>query len=921
MTRLLTPANDTDETRPASAPPVGDSDESLIGWRDAAEAGALPLPALHRWQPLRAGVVNLWEFDVAEYWFAEGRAQLVGQNQSGKSTLMALTTLIMLAGDLDRQFVDTFGEQQKTFRYYVEPTDDPKDRRTTEASTSRGWAWVEYGRITDDGTPAYFTTLLYAQAKRGAKDFTKKWSVCGPTARVRDGLVLAEGSAVAALADVDAAVDEFRVAGSGTEYKTWQAKEVFGFTDTQRMDVVVRMLKVLRTPHLGQKLDPDFLTSRMRDALPGIDRDEIDELAEGWDQLDRLAADKDNAENALKALQAFIRRGWGPWADATIRRYADDLAAATTRLDDVTREDRRADAELTKARDSETETSDEHEQVKLDHQDAILRYDEHLRSSAYRDAVSATNRIESLTKTAEQSQRNADNLAYTLARAEKVLARRTTAADHASAAAEQAGTAVTSRAAEARAALPAATLPGDASTWLEQVDTARLLAACRQQKGRVREVRTLLREAEKKDAAAQLTEQALLAAEAELTARAAARAAAEAALDTELQHLSDAVESWALTTTTPPSAVLRQEWLNAVTAAAGTPRPGAILAQLLRTSWLSPAVTPLNDAAALAEQSANQLTAAARAADAAADAEEARPEPEPAPPTRWSRRHRPAPSPAGAPLWRVLDPAPDLPQRVLDHVEAALDACGLLDAWVTPDGAWVADRDGNDTVLQLADINSDALRPGQGALALSAVLQVAADAGPLAGPAAALLERIGWQSAATPMVAASPFRYGIAADGRWHTPATAGQAAAGQNGAELIGTAARAAARARRVAQLRDQARQLREQATEHRERVTDLRARVAVLTDAADAAPSDSAVIAAAHARSTARTEADRAQARRDNADAANRSAVTARDNAHATLLQTAATHRLPHTDARLDDVTGRLDTSPQPLTRGNQR
>lgn len=905
---------DVETPRPAAAPPIGDGDESLIGWRDAAEAGALPLPPLRRWQPLRAGVVNLWEFDVAEYWFAGGRAQLVGQNQSGKSTLMALTTLIMLAGDLDRQFVDTFGEQQKSFRYYVEPTDDPKDRRSTEASTSRGWAWVEYGRLADDGTPEYFTTMLYAQAKRGANDFTKKWAVCGPTARVRDGLVLAEGSAVAALAEVDAAVDEFRVATSGTEYKTWQAKELFGFADTQRMDVVVRMLKVLRTPHLGQKLDPDFLTSRMRDALPSIDRDEIDELAEGWDQLDRLAADKDNAENALKALKGFIKRGWEPWANATIRRYADDLAAATTRLDDVTREDRRADADLTAARDSATETADEHEQAKLDHQDAVLRYDEHLRSSAYRDAVSATNRIESLTKTAEQSQRNADTLSDALARAEKVRGRRAAAVEQAVAAVEHASTAVTARAADARATLPKATLADEAPTWLDQADTARLLAACRQQKGRVRDVRTLLRAAERKDAAAQLTEQALLTAEQELKMRTAARTAAETALDTELQHLSDAVESWALGLDESPSSMLRQEWLDAVTTMAGAPRPGSMLSQLVRSTWLTAAITPLTDAAALAEQAAKQLTADADAAGAAAEAEEARPDPEPAPPSRWTRRNRPAPSSNGAPLWRALDPAPGLAQQVLDRVEAALDACGLLDAWVTPDGAWVADRDGDDNVLQLttaAGQSSDT-----GALTLGSVLQVAADAGPLTNTAAALLARIGWQSSPSSTVVVSPAGYGIMADGRWQTPTAAGRAAAAADGAELLGTAARAAARARRAAQLREQAGQLREQAAAQRERAAGLRARVAALTTAADDAPSDSAVVAAAHARTSARAEADRAQGRRDDADTANRAAVTARDDAYATLLQTAATHRLPHTDAGLDDASVRLDTLTSAVT-----
>src|SRR5690348_8509876 len=55
----------------------GDDDTHMAQWRDAAERGDLPAPTKARWQPLRAGVVNLWEFDVAEYWFADGRAQFV----------------------------------------------------------------------------------------------------------------------------------------------------------------------------------------------------------------------------------------------------------------------------------------------------------------------------------------------------------------------------------------------------------------------------------------------------------------------------------------------------------------------------------------------------------------------------------------------------------------------------------------------------------------------------------------------------------------------------------------------------------------------------------------------------------------------------------------------------------------------------
>src|SRR4051794_40826230 len=86
--------------------------ERLQRWRDDATSGALPdAVSSSRWQQLRAGVVNMWEFEVAEFWSADGRLQLMGHNETGKSTLMTLTTLIMLSGSTAPHYIDTMGGQ------------------------------------------------------------------------------------------------------------------------------------------------------------------------------------------------------------------------------------------------------------------------------------------------------------------------------------------------------------------------------------------------------------------------------------------------------------------------------------------------------------------------------------------------------------------------------------------------------------------------------------------------------------------------------------------------------------------------------------------------------------------------------------------------------------------------------------------
>ena len=60
---------------------------------------------------------------------------------------------------------------------------------------------------------------------------------------------------------------------------------------------------------------------------------------------------------------------------------------------------------------------------------------------------------------------------------------------------------------------------------------------------------------------------------------------------------------------------------------------------------------------------------------------------------------------------------------MLARVEAALAALGLLDAWVTLDGVYSAERDGDDAVLALGHVTdgpeggatlAELLQPGEG---------------------------------------------------------------------------------------------------------------------------------------------------------------------------------------------------------------
>lgn len=883
-------------------------DETLRAWRQAAITGGLPEPGRERWQQLRAGVVNMWEFDAAEYWAADGRAQFVGGNEQGKSTMMTMTTLTMLTGDLSPRYVDTFGESHRTFRYYLEPTDDPKDRRPTKEQLNRGWIWVEYGRRGENG-PEYFTTLLFVQARRTSPTVTKQWITHRGPERVRAGLTLVREQATVPAIDLPALPGLTRHP-NGQEYVKTIASVLFGFTDPRRLRTVVELLKTLRTPKLGNRLNPSWVIDRIREALPPLDTSEINELADGWDQLGQLAQDRDDASEAQEAVTAYLRSTWNPWADAVLRRAADDLVSAVTVLDGVTRDRVRAEQQEKKAR-AECEAAEAAEQQnEVERTTTTSRRDALLASRAYRAAAEAGRQVTDLTERAkraredEQDRAKSSNTARATARqADGDLGRAQSDLDQTqqglAAQVDLAGTAGID------AGLP------DAAAWATAHDSQRLLTAIRHRSEHVQHARR--RANEVKEATNQHERALLLLADAENRERQRRKAheTAEGSYETASQALSDELETWAAAVrqhdqVTAPSVPVRERWLAAVLSTCEQPRPTQTLARLIRDEWLTPALEPVTAAAVTSRNAAAGATARAEELDAEATRAEAEPVPVPADPHLWQRRTRPAPGPAGAPLWELLDPLPHLTDAQLAGLEAALAGAGLLDVWVTPDGLWAADRDGHDQVLTLAtpsdNTHGDRLRA---VLAFAEKVREGQPLAALATTAGRVLDSVIWHDTTTttdfaegaPGGAhnrASQAGVSVASDGSWTTPTTTGRALPSAVGASLLGASAREAARARRIAALREQERREREDADEHTRTAERHLAQAEQLHSLAHAAPDDVALVDAARALASAATELEAAQRDRHDRSQIAEAAEAVKDQAQADLVAFAAEHNL---------------------------
>lgn len=862
--------------------------ERLQRWRDDATSGALPDAASpSRWQQLRAGVVNMWEFEVAEFWSADGRLQLMGHNETGKSTLMTLTTLIMLSGSTAPHYIDTMGGQNKRFRYYVEPTGLAGDRRDASKHTNRGWVWVEYGRI-DVGQPRYFTVLLFADARRADQSKVRyTWAVLNGPARVRGDVTLINGSAVTDPSQLAETPGWHSFGSDGKAYQDYVARNLFT-TTADRLDGYVRLLKVMRTPKLGERLNLTFLSEKIREALPPLSTHELTQLAEGWEELERIAADRDSADAARREVDGFRRNIWTPWAAAHVRRAADAYTGATTDFDNVTRTAREAKRTFDEAEGQLQNLDARVAEAKDQQSKAAGELEAHRESDAFTDAQAALQRAQDLDERAALRAKDADraelDAANVAARADELAATASSADGRVAAKREnEAGVGAVVRGQAADAGLGELALH-----WVDVGDLDKVEAARDRRADQV--TRLISKQSLAKiraDEAASKTDAAKLVAD-RAEQLDVERTRVRVDLEAEEQRLVDQLGVWVTRLpVAPPASDLVDRWVELVVEASAMPAPKARLAQAISADFIQPVRTHLSGQKATLELQAGQHQAVAEQLSEELERWQQISDPSAPEPFGWHRRTRPAfPSETGGPLWRLVDVADDVADDVRQTLQAALDAAGLLDAWVTPDGAFASNRDGFDTVALIEQT------PAPTGQTLASLLTPAPDSAPLASVVTSLLQSIAIITSDAPLPA------GLAicpSDGRWTTPVAAGRAQANPTAPALLGAAARARFRAAEIDRLTEEHAQETDRAEAAAASARQLAELLMQMATAEGEAPREDALVQLVLSIHRLDREYDKADEQRGTAEAIADRAQRQADDAAAAASAFAAEHALP--------------------------
>ncbi|MBL8927318.1 MAG: TIGR02680 family protein [Pseudonocardia sp.] len=862
-----------------------------------------------RFRLSRAGVLNVWQYDDQVFEFADGRLLLRGANGAGKSKTLEMLLPFVLDGDKQRM---TASARHHTSLLWLMLDGYGKQNRA-------GYLWVEFAR------PGEVVTCgVGIRASQSARTATS-WYFTVP-GRVGEDLMLEDDAGPLARERLRAAVEAAggQFFDSPRAYKQHVGRLLFGLAPSQ-YDELLRLLYWLRQPQVGEDIEPARLAEQLVQALPQLDDDAVRAAGDTFDELAAFGEQLDRQRRSAEGVAA-LATGYGHYAREVLRGRGAEAVEQHRERSRRARDAERCTADVAGLATERAAAEAEQGTVAAQRRECEARLVELRGDPAWKDARELRARQEMAREraAAAEAARKAAGVARRRAEVSQERVRRDAGGleTMVSAHVGRVGELATELAgAGARVALPVPAALHD--VHLLAADAAQAAAeGLTAQADATRDARPVLggllaavaivdtaraaldgavatRERTEQDAAV-----AERRAEEERGRLADARRAATAAGD----EYAAALGSWRA----DPQAVPFDPPDELTAETVGT------VAALARTAATGPLDTRrAEEAAAGAERRAAER----EHGETVRRREEVAAERDPAPPAPpWRRGERDPVD--GAPLWRLVDFADALDARARAGLESALEASGLLDAWVRVDGA-VLDADGCDVVLPVGpptpvDARLDAvLRPDPpdgGPVAAAVVRSV------LARVALAGHDEVGADEVRADLPGV------VGTDGSWRLGPLTGRST--KPVAQYVGATARAAERERRIAELDARIDVLAATRDAAREAETAAREARAAIEAWLTGAPSTSALLTAW----TRLDERERVTAQADRrAVEAEEVAVQARGveaGRRHDLAELAAAHDLP-TDAvglaarrerlrSLDDALSRHADAAAPLRAG---
>ncbi len=827
----------------------------------AVEAPPLrPAERFGRWVLHRAGIVNVWQYDRAGILFAGGRALLRGKNGAGKSK--ALEVLLPFLLDGDTRSIDAAGRDRTSVYWLMTDGRDPGNHV--------GYVWLEL-RQSDEGGADRFVTLGAGLKAATSTRASSSW------------FFIVEGMRVGVDFELGPEVSSERLkemlgsdaVTTAVEHRRRVALRLFGLHDESRYSNLLRLLHRLRDPNIGNRIEAGELSTILRDSLPPPADQALEMAAERFDTLDQIREQLARTQKTSNALARFLDTYRG-YARTALRHRAEEVVGADDQRRAAARELRRLEQESARAGQDLAESTAEVARLR-DLERTAGRELEGLRSSdAYKEHLNLVDRrrlVDSYAAAATQAEGHAAQLAGMARQAADGAARAATAADDSDRAVRERRTPLIALA--LAAGLDPLVVPDRDPGGIPDA-----LAVAAGRRRAAEQVRGLIRTAESARSEAAAAEERTARSETELQRRRDEAEEARRSWIAASRDWRERVREWARTPLPLPEGV-QPGWAALDSALSDGPAEPDELASVRAAALtgLRPAQEAARaasaEAAALAVEAQRALEEKEQERAALEASEEARPLR-----SRFSAAERDPDG--GAAFYELVEVSGPVTLSADQQagLEAALEASGLLDAWVAADGL-VLHPSTHDVIIRAGGAP---LPAGQATLA-----DVLVSTRPSLVP---VLRSIGWGAPGPDST--HPW---VSAEGRWSLGPLRG--AWTKERSEYLGAGARRETRLRRLAELTRRCAELSEALGSARRLAEQSRDALAVIDRHAGDLPDDRAVVGAASAHE-ART--------RVSAEAADRHAADRRRSEQARGAAAHATAELAHAAGR-DSLPQLLD------------
>jgi uncharacterized protein (TIGR02680 family) len=657
---------------------------SVLPFSPQSSGPALPLPGKKRWQPLRAGVVEIFFYDVEEFWFIDGHIVYRGNNGTGKSKLLALTLPFLFDANLSPFRVEPDGDRTKKMAWNL--LMGRHKRRV-------GYVCVEFGRIDEDGNNQFVTLACGLEAVEDRTNVESWFFIIDGNRVGRDCSFITPERAVLRRARLK---EELADKGGhffdrADDYRRAVDLRLFQLGE-ERYRILVDTLIQLRHPQLTKTPDETRLSGALTAALPPVVAEMIDTIGEAMSRLEEDRSQLKSYQLAHTAIGKF-ERTYRRYAGARTRTFAREVSVARTRFDDASAEANKAAAQLTSAHDESRAAETANTAAKRDSEAAdaaykgILQHPDGLKAADLATKRNLAEEAESrLTASEQRSETEAANLKAEFGRQQTAKAELDSAIESLAVSrrtalnlAKSVGLVARFEHAKAYSASPDELVQyGPATLQSERSD---LQAAIRGRRSSIDAVAELLREVDNKISAVANAERDENAARGLLEQAGKALAAAENALNGEIEALGAAWRRH-LGSCGHLMAIAIEDIMEALVAWAHSVEGENPAARELIAKCRAAYRRVTEVLAELAHQETAARAELASVRKQIADLQTGSFERPPVPHTRRANRNdRP-----GQALWQAVDFVSGADDNVRAGLEAALEASGLLDAWILPDG-------------------------------------------------------------------------------------------------------------------------------------------------------------------------------------------------------------------------------------------